>query len=219
MNENHEEERRRTDREREGPRIVSIREPEPEERAPPGPPRRDYPPERMSRPGMPPRIVERPSEESKKSKILLILVVSILICSNIALVWLYHQQGKEIEEQEKEITEIVAMILDQTLQEIEVDVGSEEIKAGEPLPLSIKGLTPNLFSKYGLKSDEIKTEIVFIRDGKIVAENPLSFGTSQMDMPLDEQMSAGSYEIRLRITYRGIIKSKPCGKITIQEAG
>jgi hypothetical protein len=212
MNENHEEERRRTNREREGPKIVSIREPEPEERAPPGPPRRDYPPERTSRPRMPPRIVEGPQEESRKSKILLIFLVSILICSNVALVWLYHQQSKEIEE-------IVTRVLDQALYEIRVDFGSEEFKAGKPLPLFIDGLNPSLFSKFGLDHREVKAEIVILRDGEKVNVNLIQVGTSQMNIPESEKMSAGLYDVKLRVTYKGVTREKSCGKITIQEAG
>lgn len=215
MNENYEQ-RRRAGQEGEGPRILSIQEPEVEERAPPGISTR-YPPEWSRSPQVSPRIVEEP-KRSGKGRILLVILIVVLICSNVALFRLHQQQEKEIKEQEKEIKEIIGKILYKSLLDIHFEFEKEGIKAGTPLLISVNGLTPDLFSKFGLKSDEVKAEIIISKSGKEVVTSPLALGTSQINVMLPAQMDAGSYDVKLKITYREVTTESNYGKITIQEA-
>jgi hypothetical protein len=57
MNERHEEQGHRSGERDRGPKIVSIQEPEPEERAPPRPPVREYSLNWIKKPATSPRII------------------------------------------------------------------------------------------------------------------------------------------------------------------
>lgn len=206
MNENLEEQRRRSGQGEEGPRILSIQESEPENRAPPDPTARGYISEWTRRSETPPRIVERP-----KTRTSVKILVLILICSNIAFFWLYQQQAKEVEE-------IVGSILEQSLKEIGVHLSGEEPKVEEPFDISVEGLTKNLFSKFGLNFEEVKVELVISRGETELVTNQLTLDTSQTRVLPGRRLAAGSYDVILRITYKEITRERNCGSITIKEA-
>jgi hypothetical protein len=207
MNENYEDQRRRASQEGREPRILSIEESEPEERPPPGPPMERYPPDRSRREGVSPRIVEK-SRESKTGTLLKILVL-MLICLNVGLFWLYQQQDKEIEE-------LASKALNQSLEEVSVRLENEEPEIRKSFRITVEGLSRNLFSKYGLNPDKITAEIVILKDGEEFDSRVIALGTSEIEVMPNKPMGKGSYNLKLKITYRGIVEEIDISSIPIQ---
>ncbi|KYK38377.1 MAG: hypothetical protein AYK18_17395 [Theionarchaea archaeon DG-70] len=209
MNENHEEQRRRKGYEGEGPRIVSIQEPELEERAPPGISTRRYTSEWARRPGTSPQIVKEPRKSGRGGFLLKILVL-VLVCSNMALFWTHQQQRGEIEE-------LISYILKQSFKEIKIGLEKNEFRVGEPLRITVSGYTSSLFLKFGLRPEKVAAEIIISKDGNPLDSIPLKMGISKIDVKPGEKVDAGLYEVILRITYKGVTEEWKYEDITIQE--
>ncbi|MGD2250376.1 MAG: hypothetical protein PVF58_18410 [Candidatus Methanofastidiosia archaeon] len=247
MNERHEERQQRSGERGRGPKIVSIQEPEPEERAPPRPPVREYPPEQRRRTEIPPSEVGEPKKESRKG-ILLAAIVIILILSNLALIGLHMKQGAKIEELGSSIVDLETKIevleagienlvsridgitenfsslrgeqikrkLDDILSKIRVTPVSNDLTVTQNLEIDIRGLTSDVFSRHGMKPDDVTIEVVISKDGQESAKKNIGIGIPQIIVTPQELSGEGTYEVLLRITYQEIMRDELRATITIK---
>jgi uncharacterized protein YpmB len=247
MNERHEEQRHRSGERDRGPKIVSIQEPEPEERAPPRPPVREYPPEQRRRAEIPPHAGEKPKKESRKG-ILLAVIVIILIFSNLALIGQYMKQGTKIEELGSEIVDLETKIesleagiekmgseidgitenftslrgeqikgeLDDILLKIRITPVSNDLTVTQDIEINIGGLTSDVYSKYGLNSEDVTIEVVISKDGQECVKKLIGIGITQIIVTPQELLGEGTYKVLLKITYQEITRDKLCATITIK---